>query len=328
MSYSGATAAPIIAVGEALWDLLPGGAVLGGAPLNFCYRIEELGIPAYLVSAVGSDELGDRALREILRKGMRADFIPQLPNTATGTVEVVLDDQRNPTYTIIENVAYDRIPVNNEVLDTVRTCAAVCYGTLVQRSPQSHQAVIEILKAGKDAERIYDVNLRPRCYTRETIHSSLEFATIVKVNDEEADTLAKIFGLNATTIGGFAEGVFARYPAHTVVVTMGGAGAVAIPRNGVEAYHPGFSVVVDDPCGAGDAFTAGFVTRFLSGAALETALEYGNALGAVVATQRGATERVTPEETRALIDRGAHTTKYAVPGEIPLVRTDQQEEGA
>lgn len=311
---------PIISIGEALWDLLPDGAVLGGAPLNFAYRVQEQGHTCYLASAVGDDDLGHRARAEMERKGILTDYVATLSGTATGRVEITLDARRNPSYHIVPDVAYDRIPVPDSLLEIAGNASCIAYGSLVQRDARSRASVHLLLdaseKSGSAGERFFDVNLRPRCWDRETLLRSLERATVIKLNDEEAIEIASVLGIGM--IGGAAatdmpeagvpvesicDALFSRFPTHTIVVTMGAHGAFARRRDGTAARHPGFPVAVEDPCGSGDAFGAAFLIALLDGAPLEDALRAGNAAGATVATHRGATEPISPAAIHQVLNR-------------------------
>jgi len=299
---------PFLSIGEALWDLLPDGAVLGRAPLNFAYRVEERGRPCYLVSALGDDELGKRARVEMASKGIRTDLVGTVAGEPTGTVEITLDQARNPSYLIVPGVAYDRIPVTARAREIAAGSACVCYGSLVQRDPRSRESVLALLDAASEAERFFDVNLRPACYTAEVITESLARATIVKLNDEEAKQIDGMLGIGAGDLPGLCAELVERFPVHTVVITMGKRGSYAARRGGEEAYHPGFAVSVADPCGAGDAFSAAFLLELLGGASMDQALTAGNALGAIVASQRGATEAVADSKYQDFIDKARRNT--------------------
>lgn len=217
---------PFVSIGEALWDLLPDGAVLGGAPLNFAYRVEERGRPCYLGSAVGDDELGARAIAEMRSKGIRTDLIESLGGVPTGTVDVSLDETRNPSYLIVPGVAYDRIPLSKRAREITRGSQCVCYGSLVQRDSRSRECVRALLDEAGGAERFYDVNLRSACYDADTVIESLRRATIVKVNNEEAAEINTMLGIAAADLPELASDLFRRFSVHTIVVTMGRTGRV------------------------------------------------------------------------------------------------------
>jgi fructokinase len=293
---------PFVAFGEALWDLFPDGAVLGGAPLNFAYRVQEDGGSCRMITALGTDERGDAALERIRELGMSTGLIQRLPDRPTGSVEVTLDEERNPTYRIVPGVAYDAIEVTDEAMEAAREAGCICFGTLAQREERSRTTIQRLLEEATDAERLYDVNLRPGSVVESTIRASLERSTIVKINDEEAATLNKMLGLGAKAADAFCEGLCAAFPVQLIVVTLGAGGAYARHRSGEEHYEAAFRVEVADPCGAGDAFTAAFTTEYLETGSLEAALRRGNAYGAAVASRRGATDPIPRSALEALIN--------------------------
>ncbi len=312
-SDAGTAAKPrsrVLVFGEALWDLLPSGPVLGGAPLNFAYRLGSLGVPTRFVSQVGSDDLGDRTLAGMRALGMDTSLVSRTDGLPTATVIVELDEERNPSYTIVEGVAYDAVPWSEALAAAVGESDILCFGTLAQRDPRSRSTLRRLVDAFTGRTVLVDINLRPRCYTEETIRWSLEHGTIAKLNDEELGVLADIYSLRGDDLIGLAEQLRLAAKLDTVVVTMGGNGALAIagPQPGTDGSEPvivpGFVVQVEDPCGAGDAFAGAFMASMVSGLPLETAITRANALGALVATQPGATQKVTEEEMIRLMAEG------------------------
>jgi fructokinase len=292
----------IVAFGELLWDLLPSGPVLGGAPGNFAYRINSLGARGVLVSRVGRDALGQKALDALALLGMETAFIQRDDQKPTGTVEVSLDAQGTPDFYIVPGVAYDGIECTQPLLGLARGADCLCFGTLVQRSERSRAALRAMLQAASDVTRLLDINLRKNCYTRETIAESLQQADILKLNEPEAEFLARMFGLPHTPLDRFAEEALRRWELSHCVITLGERGAFAASASGQSAYSPGFGVRVVDTCGSGDAFAAGFLKRLLEGAPLPECLEFGNSIGAIVSTQRGATEPVSQANLLAFQD--------------------------
>lgn len=297
----------IVSFGEALWDLLPEGRRLGGAPLNFAYRCKELGCHSYMVSGLGDDTLGREARERIVGLGLDDRYIRTVPGVPTGTVEVYFDEFRNPDYTIIPNVAYDRITMTDELLELVSGADALCFGTLAQRSETSRRCLEKLLGAFRGRHLLLDLNLRKECYTEAIVRTSIDRADILKLNEEEADYLLGIFGLGApvpaeTGQSGGKETGALRLAAEIkeagnldyCVVTLGPRGAVVAWADGSE-YVPGHAVELADPLGAGDAFTAGFLTALLEGVGPGEAAGRGNRLGSIVAGLPGAAEPVPPE---------------------------------
>jgi len=286
----------ILAFGETLWDLLPAGAVLGGAPFNFAYRVDCLGETGWIVSRLGRDELGRRAWEQIVALGMETRFIQWDEARPTGTVPITLDENNNPDFVILPDVAYDYIEATEELLAAAAEADCVCFGTLVQRAPVSRRTLQQVLGACADGLKILDINLRRDCYTTETITTSLERADVLKCNDDEARYLADLLGVTDAALSAFCEAMIDKWSLSHCVVTLGERGAFAASADGRKVYVPGYSVEVIDTCGAGDAFTAGFACRLLLGRSLAACCELGNALGAIVAGQKGATAPLSPED--------------------------------
>jgi fructokinase len=294
----------VLAFGEVLWDLLPTGAVLGGAPFNFAYRVSSLGNRGLMVSRLGRDELGREAMGIIRGLGMDTSHLQWDDGKPTGTVEVAFDERRDPVFTIIQNVAYDHIEPTDAALEAAAAADSLCFGTLAQRSEVSRATLGRLLQAFSGRFAILDINLRPKCYTAESIRLSLERADILKLNDGEARRLAELYSLDRRSLPEIVEGLFGRSSLQLIVVTLGERGALAARRDGEMVYHPAFAVQVVDPLGSGDAFTAGFVDALLRDESLGAACRCGNALGAMVARQEGATRPIELGEVEPFI-RGA-----------------------
>lgn len=286
----------ILAFGETLWDLLPSGAKLGGAPFNFAYRINSLGDQGLMISRLGSDELGNKAWDQILSLGMDPRFIQRDDRWPTGTVEITLDENNNPDYFIVPDVAYDHVAITDELLEQASKADAICYGTLSQRSSAARRTLDRILEECADALKLLDINLRKDCFSTEIIASSLERADLLRLNEEEARSLADLFDLPYDGVVAFGERIIKRYGLSYCLVTLGERGAFVLSAEGEKVYEPGYRVKVVDPCGSGDAFTAGCLHRLLHGASLSECCRLGNTLGAIVATQAGATEPIEPND--------------------------------
>jgi fructokinase len=293
-----------VSFGEALWDLFPTGPVLGGAPLNFAYRVNSLGNRGIIISRLGRDELGQKALEQVAALGMEEDFLQWDERHPTGTVRFYCDDQKNPDYEIIEGVAYDHIEIGSHLIDLVRTADCLCFGTLIQRTEVSRKTLRRLLEEFSGSLTLCDINLRKRCHSEETIRYSLSKANILKLNDQEARALAELFGAEGKSLPGITEALVHQGGLDICVVTLGPHGAFAVSKGGDMIYSPGFEVELVDPCGSGDGFSAGFIHSLLNGKPLSEACEFGNALGALVAQQEGATQAIVPEEISGFMGEG------------------------
>jgi fructokinase len=293
--------ATILAFGEILWDLLPSGDVLGGAPFNFAYRVNSLGDRAIIVSRLGQDDRGHRAWAQIQQLGLERSCIQRDASRPTGTVPVRLDEEGNPDFTIIPGVAYDCIQLTEELLARVPSVDCFCFGTLVQRSQASRRTLHELLAASPDSLKVLDINLRKDCYTPDTVRGSLERADILKLNEDELRYLGELAELGADALPELCGRVLERWQLTVCLVTLGGRGAFAATKRGEQVYVPGYRVNVQDTCGSGDAFTAAFIHHYLSRRPLAECVQAGNALGALVASKPGATTPVGEDEVQALL---------------------------
>lgn len=278
----------VAGLGEILWDLLPGGKQLGGAPGNFAYHAKALGAEAWVVSRVGDDELGREILERVGGLGLRVDCLAVDGAHPTGTVSVELDGAGVPKYVIHEHVAWDFIELTEALLRLAGRADAVCYGTLGQRAAHSRRAIRGFLDGTRaDCMRVFDVNLRQDFFDREILDTTLWKSTVVKLNEEELPVVASTLGMDGAEAG-FAAAVQRRYGAEVVAVTRGGRGSVLYGRDARSA-HGGYRVEIVDTVGAGDAFTAALALGLLRGEDLDAINERANRLAAYVCTQKGAT---------------------------------------
>jgi fructokinase len=286
----------ILALGEILWDLLPSGKQLGGAPANFAYHAARLGADARVVSAVGDDALGREILARLRAQNLDTSLIRTDAVHPTGTVTVALDAAGRPSYTIHEGVAWDFLEATPTVLDLASRAACVCFGTLAQRGPTSRSAIGAILAATPPAAlRILDINFRQHYYDREVVDASLGAATLLKINDDELPELLALLGT-----GGDDRAIFDAYPRLTLIaLTRGGRGSALIPRDGPRDEHAGHPAEpLVDTVGAGDAFTAALAVGLLAGRPLAQINDAANCLAAYVCTRAGATP-VIPDALRS-----------------------------
>ncbi|MDG3004448.1 carbohydrate kinase family protein [Paludisphaera mucosa] len=278
----------VLAVGEVLWDLLPGGKQLGGAPANFAYHCRSLGADARIVSRVGDDDLGREVLERFRGLGLPTDTVEVDPEAPTGTVSVEVDATGQPRYTIHEGVAWDRIEAGPTATARAAEAHAVCFGSLAQRASKSRDAIARIVAAARpDALRIFDVNLRPPFVDRDVVARSLEMASVFKLNDQELVVLADMFGV-AGPAEAVVESLADRFGLACVAVTRGIAGSLLFAE-GRWSDHPGLEVEVVDTIGAGDAFTATLTMGLLAGRPLDEINRRANAVAAFVCTRPGGT---------------------------------------
>lgn len=291
----------VAGIGEVLWDLLPGGKQLGGAPANFAYHAHELGAAATVISRVGRDELGRELVDRLEALGLPSSCIQEDPTAPTSTVSVSLNTAGHPEYVIHESVAWDNLAADPSALAAVAHVDAICFGTLAQRSSNAGAAIRSLVGATpKGAWRVFDVNLRQRYYTKSIIEESLALANVLKVNETELPVLAEMFALSGSEreiISQLAQ----RHELELVAFTRGERGSL-LHRSGRWSDHPGLPIKVADTIGAGDSFTAAMTLGVLAGWELGEVNEGAARVAAFVASQSGATPRL-PAELRSLFAR-------------------------
>ena len=292
----------VIGIGEALFDCLPEGRKLGGAPANFAYHVSQFGLNGCAISAIGKDELGDEIVDTFERvHESLPTFNYQLSTVEqpTGTVKVTLDDKGVPQYEICLGVAWDNIPLTNAMLEIARQAQAVCFGSLAQRSETSRETIQAFLDATPaDALKVFDINLRQSWYTAEVIAESLSRANILKINDEELDVVATML-LGEPTVPGaliaedpektrrICRELIVRYDLRMLILTCGAVGSYVFTAD-EESYVATTKVQVADTVGAGDSFTATFVAQLLLGKPIREAHERAVKVSAFVCTRHGA----------------------------------------
>lgn len=298
----------IVSFGEILWDILPSGAKLGGAPFNFAYRMHSLGDVGWIVSRLGRDDRGRKALKRIRALGMDATHIQIENEHPTGIVHVHLDEKKIPTCQIVRDVAYDHIEITPDLLTVAAQSDCICFGTLSQRCPTTRKTLYQLLDASATPLKFLDINFRRDCYSRETVQESLERADILKLNDDEVKQLADMIGLTGKTFAQVIHHLRSQFSLNCCVVTLGSAGALACAVDETIVYVPGYQIDPVDTLGAGDAFAAGFLHKRLRHAPLSDCCDFGNVLGAIVASQNGATTPVTWNDVNQFI----HTARGRV----------------
>lgn len=283
----------IVGMGEALWDCLPEGRKLGGAPANFAYHVGQFGWKTVVVSAIGNDALGDEILDRLADVNLEHK-IARVPYP-TGTVQVTLSGDGIPSYEICENVAWDNIPWSDELEALAKDAKAVCFGSLAQRSAVSRNTILRFLGTmDPSSERIYDINLRQSFYSLEVIEESLRRATILKLNDEEIEVVQALLQLSGSPEE-ICRQIINRFDSlRMVILTCGAIGSYVFTANET-SYVETPKVVVADTVGAGDSFTATFTANILKGKPVKEAHKLAVAVSAFVCTQNGAMP-ILPEE--------------------------------
>lgn len=276
----------IVGFGEALWDVFPEGRKIGGAPANFAYHVAQWGLDSCAVSAIGNDELGDDIVRKFDENGLnyrleRVDF-------PTGTVQVTLDENKVPSYNIMEGVAWDNIPMTPELEALARDCRAVCFGSLAQRSAVSRatiNAFIDMMP--EDSLKIFDINLRQHYYTEEIICDSMKKADILKINDEEILVVAQLLDVTENSEREICKVLLDKFDLRMVILTCGDRGSYVLTRD-ESSWVDTPKVSVVSTVGAGDSFTGTFIASILLGKTLRQAHEAAVKVSAYVCTCQGA----------------------------------------
>jgi fructokinase len=281
-------AGTILALGEVLWDRLPTGPVLGGAPANFAYHARALGADATLVSRVGDDEPGREILRRLAVAGIQVAALQVDAERPTGTVSVELSADGRPQYIIPEAVAWDAIEVNDAGLTAARRADAVAFGTLAQRSALSGATIRRLVaETPAGALRVFDVNLRQPFYSPDVIESSLALANVVKLSNAELSMLAEMYSLDGDVAAQLCA-LARRFSLRAIALTRGGCGSV-LWADGEYSEHPGIETTVRDTIGAGDSFAAAFALGLLAGWPVHEINQLANEVAGFVSSHAGAT---------------------------------------
>lgn len=287
----------VVGLGELLWDMLPSGKQLGGAPANFAYHAAALGDEGVVASRVGDDDLGREALSRLEALRLSTKYVQVDPEHATGTVDVKLDASGVPEFTINAG-AWDHLDCPEELLDLAGRTDAVCFGSLAQRSEASHSAISGFIgDIEADAACVFDINLRQSYYSADVLAYSFEVCTVAKMNDEELPRVVDELGMTAEGEEESARALLEGFYLDLVCVTRGENGCLLVSDD-ESVEHPGFKVEVADTVGSGDAFTAALVHHLLRGSPLAQAAEAANRMGAFVAGRVGATPELDRETLR------------------------------
>ena len=278
----------VVGIGEALWDVLPEGKKLGGAPANFAYHVSQFGLQSRVVSAIGDDKLGNEIVENFQEKALNT--LIEKVAYPTGTVQVELDSVGVPCYDIKENVAWDNIPFTDKLKELAQHTCAVCFGSLAQRNIVSRETINAFLDAMPDGEgqyKIFDINLRQGFYTKDIICNSMRRCNILKINDEELVTISRMFGYPGIDLQDKCWILLAKYNLDMLILTCGVNGSyVFTPGNVSFVETP--KVEVADTVGAGDSFTGTFISAILKGKTVREAHQLAVNVSAYVCTQNGA----------------------------------------
>ena len=288
----------VIGIGEALFDVLPEGKKLGGAPANFAYHVSQFGLESCAVSAMGDDELG----KELEKELNDHHLIYQIDKLAypTGTVQVSLDANGIPCYDIKEGAAWDNIPYTSALEKLAKNCTAACFGSLAQRNEVSRNTIYRFLDNMPKEEgilKIFDINLRQGFYNKEIITESIKRCNILKINDEELITVSRIFGYPGIDLENKCWLLLGKYNLKMLILTCGVNGSYVFTPGEVSFIETP-KVEVADTVGAGDSFTGAFVASILKGKSVKEAHELAVKVSAFVCTQNGAMPILPKEFTR------------------------------
>jgi len=295
----------VVGLGEALWDMLPLGKHLGGAPLNFAYTASLLGENAVIATRIGDDSLGKEIRNELVTRNLDLGRIQVDLELPTGTVEVTFQNGQ-PQYEIRQPVAWDAMEWSAEWHEIASKSDAVCFGTLAQRAQTSRNTIQKFLEnTRRHCLRVFDINLRRPFYSREVIEASLQSTAVLKMNDVELPEIAAMFGLSNQNMRAQTQELLRKFDLQLVFVTRGELGAMAASRDGV-VEHPGFAVKVRDTIGAGDAFTAAAAHCLLEGLDLEKTIAVANRWASWVASQAGGMPPISEKQRREMLDGRSH----------------------
>ena len=278
----------IVGIGDILWDCLPDGRKIGGAPANFAYYAKQFGYDSMVVSAIGDDDLG-MEIREVLdRAGL--EYILDVPGYPTGTVEIDLDENGIPSYDIKENVAYDFIPFTPELEELARKCNVACFGSMTQRNPVSRNTIrrfLETMPQTEETYKVFDINLRQHFYSKEIISESLRICNVFKINDEELAVVSDMFGYEGESYREVCRKIISDWNLKYLILTCGTKGSYIFTEN-ESSFMQTPVVNVADTVGAGDSFISAFMASILKGEDIRTAHELAVKISAYVCTRYGA----------------------------------------
>ena len=301
----------VIGIGELLWDMLPTGPRMGGAPANFACHASALGAEAAVISRVGDDDSGRRLLERLAALGVATEGVTMDPANPTGTVEVSLGEDGQPFFKIVPGVAWDHLSVSPQLIRMAAGADAICFGSLGQRGVSSRDAIRELVAAAPaEALKVFDVNLRGDFFTPEMIDESLTLANLCKLSDAELPVIAAMLGLGGDIRCQLRE-LAVRYGLKLIAYTRGSSGSI-LTDGSHWCEHSGFPTEVRDTIGAGDSFTCAMVMGLLQGLPLERISERANSIAAFVCSREGAVPEL-PDDLRDPFQWSHWTSPHATP---------------
>lgn len=288
----------LVCFGELLWDMLPSGKVVGGAPFNIVNRADSLGLDAFVVTSIGKDSVGDELLSIVENKVNQSQFIQRHHTLPTSKVEIKVSANGEPNYNIVKPVAWDDIQLDQSLIDLVKLSKAMVYSSLALRDPRSRATLFSLLPYAQ--YKICDINLRDGHYEQSTIMQMVESADVLRMNETELDMLANWLGYSALSQQDQIITIQQHYNYKEVIATLGSEGAICY--DGISFFAQlVFKVDVKDTVGAGDGFLAAYITRKLKGDTIEDALKYACGIGSITASKNGGTPEISEAEIQAMI---------------------------
>jgi fructokinase len=292
---------PVVCFGEILWDVLPDKALPGGAPMNVAYHLSKLGVSPALITRVGNDLNGEKLINLLSANNLPLNYIQIDENYKTGVVYACIGNHNEVTYDIVKPVAWDFIEWKNEYTELLQNGEYFIFGSLTSRSKISRDTLMHLLEVAKT--KVLDINLRPPHFLRTDIEYLLRKANILKMNLAELELVTGWFGKFQTDEQRI-QLIQDRFQINTVIVTMGGDGAI-VNHKGSIYRHNGFKVTVADTIGSGDSFLAGFLQQLIEGESIDKALSFASAIGAFIATKCGACPQYEIKEINDLMNSTA-----------------------
>lgn len=290
----------ILCIGEVLWDRLPDKSIPGGAPMNAGLHLAKVGYNVQICSSLGNDQAG-RELADFLHSTeLDTHLIQTNYKLPTSEVPIVLDENNNPTFDILEPVAWDQLELTDELIDSAQNVGTIIYGSLASRNEPARKTMHALLEY--DNIKLMDVNKREPYFKQEVVEDLVKHADIVKMNDDELFTMARWNNIKYRDLDELTRWFSDKHNIETICVTRGKDGALVFDKGEI-FHHPGFKVKAIDTVGSGDAFLAGFISKLFQDLSAKDALTYACALGAYVATKPGATPSYHSDEIQLILDQ-------------------------
>jgi fructokinase len=290
----------VVCFGEVLWDILPSGSLPGGAPMNVAYHLKKLGVEPALITRIGTDHFGEKLVNMLSENGVATEYFQVDYNHPTGLVYANTNNHHEVIYDIVYPSAWDFIQMHYELNALFETADFFVYGSLTSRNKESRDTLYQLLEIAKI--KLLDINVRPPHFNRAHVDYLLQKADILKMNLTELELITGWFS-QFNSIEDRVKLMQDHFNIETLIVTMGADGALVSDKGKIHR-HNGFSVNVQDTIGSGDSFLAGFISQILQGSSVENALEFASAIGAFIATQKGACPQYEISQITELINHG------------------------